>query len=262
MDVRKIVGLAVLVGGVGLSVGCAASGNNPGDDDGDDDGISMRPDAADFVADDGAVLGESTLIDDLEDGDAAIHEILGRIGAWYSFNDGTAGGTQMPSVTADFVPAAGGAKDSGFAARTSGKGFKEWGAGLGVDLNSPGPASPGAPDLKGKYDASSYTGIAFEAKGTVSIRFQVATFATVPMADGGGCTPSDVEGKMCDDGHGKSIALGSSWKTFEIPFKDLKQGGWGLPADFDAKSITGMLFLVGQNLEFDYSIDNVRFYKD
>jgi hypothetical protein len=260
MVLRALGSVAFLSLGLGLAA-CAGQGGGGGGDD-DDDGMSTRPDAGDFVADDGAVVGETTMIDNLEDGDAEILPILGRLGYWYTFNDETMGGTQTPASGGDFTPEASGANDSSFSARTTGKGFKTWGAGMGFDLAYPGEPAMGQPPVKGKYDASQYAGIAFEAKGNVTIRFQVMSSGTVSMTEGGECPPSTVEGKECDDGHGKAIALGSSWKTYEIPFKDLKQGGWGLPVQFDATKVTGLLFLVQQNLDFDYSIDNVRFYTE
>jgi hypothetical protein len=260
MGVRKIVGMTVLgiSVGVGMGVGilaCASDGGSgtPADEYG------TRLDASDFVADDGAVLGESTMIDDLEDGDGAINEIMGRIGSWYAFNDGT-GGTMSPAESADSFAGEGGARGSLYAAHLTGKGWKEWGAGLGLDLNDPGPATPTDPDLRKPYDASMYTGIAFEAKGNVPLRVSVAEIATIETTEGGTCVKSEEDGKMCDDTHGKKIALGKGWKTYELPFSDLHQEGQGLPAALDLKTLTGLQFQVDANLEFDFSVDNVRFY--
>ncbi len=236
------------------AVGCAASGG--GDDTGDDD-VAPRPDGAPLIADDGAVLGDPALIDDLEDGDGAIHEIIGRIGAWYSFNDGTAGGMQTPSTTGDFLAEAGGASDSAFAARTTGKGFTEWGSGVGFDLNNPGEATV---ETKGKWDASAYTGLAFEAKGNVGMRVSIMEIAVLPILVGGTCTPSTVEGMECEDGHGKLVTLTSEWKTYELPFAMLKQEGWGKPQPFDPATITSIHFGFAKGLTWDVSIDNVRFY--
>src|SRR5687768_14162711 len=41
----------------------------------------------------------SAVIDDMEDGDSSIPEADGRVGAWYSYNDGT--GMQTPAQGAD-----------------------------------------------------------------------------------------------------------------------------------------------------------------
>jgi hypothetical protein len=256
MDVRKVVGVSVLSLGMGLGMiaglGACASGPEGGDDD--------APGAA-CSALTGIPAGtDPTVIDDLEDGDEGIAENGARVGSWYSFNDGTAGGTQSPAEADDFKPAGVEGACGMFAARTSGKGFKEWGAGIGLDLNAPPPATVGGPEIKKAYDASAYTGIAFEAKGNVGISVGVAEIATLPMADGGSCTPSTVEGMECEDNHSKTIALGSDWKTYKIDFSTLKQEGFGKAVPFDAKTITGIQFSVAQNLEFDFSVDNVRFY--
>src|SRR5690606_1927607 len=114
---------------------------------------------ADGGADAVTILPEN-LIDDLDDGDASIAEVGGRIGAWYTYNDETTGGEQAPPSDSDFAPSAGGPTDSGFMARTTGSGFTEWGAGMGFDLNNPG-------DAKGTWDASAFTGVAFKARGDV-----------------------------------------------------------------------------------------------
>jgi Carbohydrate binding domain (family 11) len=259
MDVRNIVSVTVLSVGLGLGaiVGLGGCASGPDEAMGDDDDQG-NVDQGTCAPEDGPVAGDDAkTIDDLEDGDEGIAENGMRVGSWYSFNDGTAGGTQEPSDKADFKPAMGGC--GMFAAKTSGKGFKTWGAGIGLDLNAPPPAM-GAPDIKLKYDASAYTGIAFEARGNVSVRFQLAEIATIPNTEGGTCAPSTVEGKECEDGHGKVIPLAAKWKTYKVPFAELAQEGWGLKADFDAKTITGLQWSVKENLEFDFSVDNVRFY--
>jgi hypothetical protein len=253
MDVRNIINVAVISVGLGLLglSGCASGPSGGGGDDDDTAGTACSA-LTDIPAGD-----DPTVIDDLEDGDEGIAENGARVGAWYSFNDGTATGTQDPSDKVDFKPSMESACGM-YAARTTGKGFTDWGAGIGLDLNAPTPAS--GPEIKLAYDASAYTGVAFEAKGNSSIRFQIAEIATVPMAEGGSCTPSDVEGMMCEDGHGKTVALSKDWKTYKVPFSELTQEGFGPMVAFDKKTITGFQWSVLQNLTFDFSIDNVRFY--
>ncbi len=253
MDVRDIIKVTVISLGLGLGLGACASG--PSGAGGDDDTTN----ATDCSALMGIPAGDDpAVIDDLEDGDEGISENGSRVGAWYSFNDATAGGMQEPSDAVDFKPSMDSACGM-YAARTHGKGFKEWGAGIGLDLNAPTPAM-GQPELRLKYDASQYTGIAFEAKGNVSIRMQIAEIATLPMMEGGSCVPGTMDGMMCEDGFGKVVALSAGWKTYQLPFAELKQEGWGWPVTFDAKTLTGLQFSCLQNLDFDFSIDNVRFY--
>ena len=62
------------------------------------------------------------VIDTMEDGDDEICPVEGRIGDWYTFNDGT--GTQTPPTSGEVAPAriAGGRGASHFAMHTFGDG--------------------------------------------------------------------------------------------------------------------------------------------
>lgn len=232
----RIVFMAGGVGLAGLAGGCAASGGEDGPD----------PDAP------------SDLIDDLEDGDDAIAETNGRMGGWYTFNDATATGTQIPPGTG-FTPTTGGADGSAFAASTSGSGFTEWGAGMGFDLNN--PAAIGLTGPRGKYDASGYRSLAFKARGNVAVLVTVETVGVTPTDRGGTCTPSTTEGMECEDLHGKSINLTSEWKDYEIELASLRQGGWGKMVPFEPSEVTAVLFQIDKDLMFDVAVDDVRFYE-
>jgi hypothetical protein len=230
----NLLRVLVVTGGLSaVSAGCAGAG-----------GDSAGPDAA---------LGTADLIDDLEDGDDAIAATAGRTGNWYTFHDMTAAGTQMPPEAA-FVPMAGGAGDSKFAAGTSGSGFTDWGAGMGFDLNS-------TETTRGTYDASKYKTLAFKAKGNVTVRVALETAAVTPTTDGGTCTASTVMGMECEDLHGTSIKLTGEWKEYAIPLSTLKQEGWGKPEAFDPKTAIGVLFSVDANVAFDFAVDDVSFYE-
>ena len=164
-------------------------------------------------------------------------------------------GVQMPSPTGDFVPAMGGAGGSRFCAHTSGHGFTSWGAGMGFDL-----ATPAIPDggvlVRGQFDASGYSGIAFAAKGNVAVRVQVVTAAVEPPSSGGTCT----DGALCEDAHGADVTLSATWTQVMIPFSQLAQSGWGRAFAFDARTLLGVQFQVAEGLTFDVSVDDVRFY--
>lgn len=194
------------------------------------------------------------VIDDLDDGDASIAEVKGRIGAWYTYNDETATGEQSPDPGKDFAPAAGGPRDVGFMAQTTGGGFTEWGAGMGFDLNNAGTA-------KGVWDASAFTGVAFYARGNAPVRIAIATRAVVPVASGGTCMPGEAEGEECDDAHGKTLTLDATWRQYVVPFSEITQDGWGRPAEFDAKTLTGIQFQIAKGVEFDVYIDEIGFYE-
>ena len=209
----------------------------------------------------GSGAGPQTIemIDDMEDNDNAILADGGRVGYWYTFNDGTTTGTQTPppdlegtgeepfTMTA-LEPAR---AQSTYAARSWGAGFETWGAGFGFDLNSPDGA-------KAAYDASAYTGITFWAKlGAGS-----GTAASVMISDPG----TDPTGGACSDKCDKwkmDLAVTEEWQQFTIPFAALKQGGWGDPAgtdEIDASKLYSIQFQVAQAPKFDLYIDDLGFY--
>jgi hypothetical protein len=186
------------------------------------------------------------MIDDLEDNDGSILMQGGRNGAWYTFHDATAGGTQTPAMGDPFLPG-----DCGHAsvkcAHTSGSGFKDYGAGFGFDLNNDGTT-------KGVYSVATFTGIAFWAKGT-PFRLNVLTSATVPTAEGGTCATT-----KCSDNFGTTIAATADYQQFVVPFSSLKQEGWGDPTTWDATKVLAVQFKLGPNVTFDVSIDDVGLY--
>lgn len=208
--------------------------------------------------DGGGQTGTGDLVDDLEDGDDLIEQVDGRLGGWYTFHDDTAAGVQTPGDES-FTPDAGGAGDSAYAARTTGSGFTDWGAGMGFDLNN--PEAIGETGARGTYDATGYSSISFRAKGNVPVRFALETAGVTPTDRGGTCTPSTTEGKECDDLHGQPLALTSDWKEFDIEFDKLRQEGWGLPVDFDASTSMAVLFTADQGLEFDFAVDDVELHE-
>ena len=201
--------------------------------------------------------GDQDLVDDLEDGDDAILEASGRLGGWYTFNDET-GGTQEPPGTG-FVPSSGGAGGSAFAAVTTGEGFTEWGAGMGFDLNN--PSAVGGTGARGPYDASAYRGIAFSARGNVPVRLGFETTGVTPVDRGGTCVPGTEEGQECEDVHGANLSLDEEWQEFEIPFSQLRQGGWGQPVELALTDVIAVMFLVEPDVEFEIAVDDIRFYE-
>jgi hypothetical protein len=202
--------------------------------------------------------GPSDLIDDLEDGDDAINETNGRLGGWYTFNDESTTGTQMPPGSG-FTTTSGGADGSAFAAATSGSGFTVWGAGMGFDLNN--PSAVGITGPRAQYDASKFAGIVFKAKGNVPITVSLEVVGVTPTDRGGTCTPSTTKGEECDDLHGTLIDLTSDWKEYVIAFDQLRQGGWGKKVSFAATDVTAVLFQTDKDVSFDIAVDDVRFYE-
>ena len=198
-------------------------------------------------------LDAANMVDDLEDGDDAIIEQNERGGSWFLYNDETTDATQMPDPNGSFVPTEGGPDGSGFYAMTSGSGFAEWGAGMGFDFQNDGVT-------KTPYDASEFTGIAFHAKGNVSLRVNLMTNAILDETLGGACVPEGGDTGDCGDGHGVDVDLTDSWTQYQIPFDSVTQAGWGVAADFNPAEIISMHFQVAQGQDFEIGIDNIGLY--
>jgi hypothetical protein len=188
---------------------------------------------------------DDKLIDDMEDGDGKVSALGGRGGDWFTYHDATAG-TQMPAQGGPVTPEASDRANSTKAMHTSGSGFSDWGAGLGVALS-----------LSCPYDGSAYAGIAFYAKGAGPLTIKVKTAATSPVAEGGSCAAT------CYDHFKKDIVLTSSWSRYEIKWADLAQGGWGTPATFAPAALIGVNFEIvtspGMPVSFDFWVDDLTF---
>ncbi|WP_437967947.1 hypothetical protein WMF04_01010 [Sorangium sp. So ce260] len=206
------------------------------------------------------------LIDDLEDGDSAIQEAGGRVGHWYSYNDGT--GTQTPPVYSEampvgFIPEALSPPrgQSTMAVHTFGSGFTEWGAGVGFALNGPDMGLLA-------YDASAYTGIVFwarlgDASATTTMKVNVSDKVSEPA--GGICDESgEDEDRKCFDHWHHMALLGTEWAQIVIPFDALTREGTGAEPDAPAVDRAGLYvieFRFAQDEDFDVYIDDVGFYR-
>jgi len=192
----------------------------------------------------GAVL-QVPLIDDLDDGNHQTTVAERRGGYWYTYADETS--TVTPNGT--FVPTAGGAEGSAFAARMNGQiGTKQYPyAGLGFNLTDP----------KDPYDLSSCEGLSFRAKkGTPeavsAVRLKVGDVYTVP--EGGVC-------KSCYNDFGVDFALTPEWTLHEVKFADMRQESyWGEPRPkLEVGRVYQVQFMVKDpSAPFDVWIDDVR----
>jgi hypothetical protein len=191
-------------------------------------------------------LGTNVSIDDLEDGDALITASDGRGGGWYVNNDATSG-YQIPAVGTPFEPVSPGAHSSVYSARTTGTGFNDWGAAVGVVLND-------ASGLRCPYDAASARGLRFLAKGTGTVTLSVGSASTVPVEYGGRCRSA------CYDYHATTFVVSSAWSMVQIPWTSLAQGGWGTRAVFSPSGLMFIEFAFGAGATFDFSIDDLAFY--
>jgi hypothetical protein len=193
--------------------------------------------------------GSTPLIDNLEDGDAAIMSIDNRIGVWRTHNDGTATAQQDPPPGA-FTPTTVSAHGGSYSARTWGSGFASWAA-LRVELE----AWPAAGQCV--YDASRYTGVSLWAKSGSNfgtpISVSVATRAVVATAYGGSCQG------YCFDYHALSIVPTTNWVHYLVPWTALRQEGWGTRAVFDEAEIMYVEFGFAAS-PFDLYVDDLSFY--
>jgi len=184
-------------------------------------------------------MGMPLLIDDLEDGNADITAVDGRVGGWYLSTDGT--GTSTPAAGAP-KPEVGGMP--GKAIHVAGTGLKSWGASLSAAL---------ADNKTGCYDASKFTGISLSLKGTGMVYVSVLTAAVRDAKEGE------------RNHYKKAITLTSDWTTVSISFSELTQpGGWGLMVPFDASKIYGIDIGPVQatapaTTDYDYWVDNLSF---
>ena len=64
----------------------------------------------------------------------------------------------------------------------------------------------------------------------------------------------------CDDGHGRLVVLTPEWTTYDLPFAQITQAGWGRPVVFDATKVMSVQFNFEKNLMFDVAIDEVGLY--
>jgi hypothetical protein len=220
-------------------------------------------------------VAQVELIDDMEDGDAKVLPIKGRLNAWFSFNDETLTGTQIPKMGTSFfrMSALDEARGkSKLAMRNYGSGFTDWGAGVGFDFLVQSP-----------YDASAYAGVGFWARVTnaqpaLAMRMNVNDSNTSPL---GGvcdvdCQPASrvrtrhVEDSICDTNRGPCFdefgveigsQLGTEWKFFKFPWSALKAVNWSGKnlAGVITKEVYGVRFQLAPSQTFDFWIDDVYF---
>ncbi len=195
-----------------------------------------------------ATVPNPLLIDDFEDGNAAILAQQGRSGSWYVANDGK--GMQTPPASLSPSPLEPPRAASPHGAHTFGGPFLTWGALIGTTFASSGNTGIA-------YDVSGYQGVRFWVRygGALpnpakQVRFSLRTPATIM-----GCT-------VCGDHFGAAIPLTAQWVQVEVPFATLKQSGYGRPVlgTPDLKHAMGMELLFPANVAFDLWIDDVEFY--
>ncbi len=106
-------------------------------------------------------------------------------------------------------------------------------------------------------DVSSYQGVSFWAKGKGGehMRFLVAIPETDAQPGRGDCNPAAAK---CNDHPGKPFVLDSQWKQFTVSWSELKQYGWGSPAEFAGIANSLLWINDGPVENFDFAVDEVR----
>lgn len=187
------------------------------------------------------------LIDDFEDGNAAIIAQQGRVGSWYVGNDGM--GTQTPRMDQPVAPSllqpARG--QSQRAAHTFGGPFSGWGALIGTAFG---------PDA---YDLSAYSGLRLWVRTTTASDDAAQSVRiNLPMPGtnaGGDCL-------VCSDHFGADIPLTSAWTQLSVPFSSLRQRGFGQPQldEPDLAHVTSLQLSFAGGVAFDLWIDDIELY--
>jgi hypothetical protein len=159
-------------------------------------------------------------------------------GSWFVYSDKTPNGVKKPPSVEEFTTAI----ENG-AIHTTGKGYTEWGGGIGTNLVGAALLTP--------VDASKYKGFAFKASGTTPMKFLVATVQTMP--EFGRC-------KKCYDHFMVVIKdLSKEPKRYAFKWADLKQSGWGDKAKLDTKAVVALNFTSKDAVPWDFTIDDIAF---
>lgn len=193
------------------------------------------------------MCADELMIDDMEDGEAAICPSSGRNGIWYTASDLTSSDlTPGP----DFSPSRiedGSRGTSRYAARFTGSGFTDWGALMGFNLNVQGLGTK-------TIDVSAMAGIKFWMRSNAPVRVAFLIPETVGVGDGGECV-----GSNCNNHLGFQVsAPGSGWVEYDVPFTALTQERPG-SVNWNKRNLVGIQFLVPPTAAFDVWVDDIRF---
>jgi hypothetical protein len=182
--------------------------------------------------------GSAPLIDDFEDGDDALTPLDGRNGFWRWARESDAPGT-APALFP--VPRADAKPRNRLALRAKGGQLFDWGA--TVEFNFRPPC----------YDATAYTGVAVQARGPGRIFVSLREVGVIPPFEGGTCSQD------CYNSHAAKLELGREWRTYEVPWAELRQRGLGKPP-LDPSRLHSVAFLIRpEDTPYDVWLDDVRF---
>jgi hypothetical protein len=203
----------------------------------------------------GGMVACGPLIDDVESGTGRICQGDGRIGMWYTFNDGLGGSAQWPAPTPGVpIPTSeipGGRGASKRAMRTYGGARGAWGAGLGIVLWFDGMTY-------GTYDARAWDGVTFWARTATNapppIQVRITTPPTTPIKYGGTCTNETASPASSCNPYDQVVLLSQEWTQYWVAFPHD-----GRP-DFKQDQLSNVQFLVPPGYDYDFWIDDVSFF--
>jgi len=173
----------------------------------------------------------------ISDGTKPVVMNLDPGGGWFVFHDPTPSGVMTPP-TIDAFPTA----LAGGVIHTTGRGFIDWGGGIGFNFQGAGALTP--------IDASDWKGITFRAWGTSAMHVGLATMATMPEFN---------KCKKCYDHYAVDIYLTPEPKTYTFTWADLRPGGWGTKVPLDPKTVVGLNFTSKGGVPWDFTIDDLKF---
>jgi hypothetical protein len=176
----------------------------------------------------------------LSDGASDKIQSIDPPGSWFVFNDRTAKGVMTPASTGEF----GATGILNKAVHSQGKGFNDWGGGIGFNFVGAESVTPA--------DASAYSGISFKASGSTPMHVALATRATMP--EFGECT-------KCYDHFAVDVTdLSGTFKTYTFKWSQLKSAGWGAPkASLDTHTLIGLNFTSKGAAPWDFSLKDISF---
>lgn len=194
--------------------------------------------ASDPCLEGGVALGSQPLIDDFEDGDDAVRPLEGRVGFWRWAREIDAPGSAPALIP---VPRPDATRTNRLAQHVKGGMLVDWGATVEFDFR---PAC---------YNASSYAGVSFQARGPGRIYFAARERSVIPIAEGGSCETD------CYNPHVIKVDLDSAWHSYQVHWADLRQRGIGKPG-LDTHRLHSLAFLIrAEDTPYDVWLDDVRF---
>jgi hypothetical protein len=158
-------------------------------------------------------------------------------GGWFIFHDPTPSGIMTPPTIGDFASAM-----KGGVIHTTGRGFIDWGGGIGFNFQGAGALTP--------IDASEFTGLSFKAWGTTAMHVGLATMATMPEFN---------QCKKCYDHFAVDIYLTPTPQVYTFTWSQLRPGGWGTKVPLDPKTIVGLNFTAKGGVPWDFTLDDLKF---